>query len=221
MCFFFQAEDGIRDYKVTGVQTCALPIYRRAELPDVKTPAHGARALVAECQLIDLRLPLAIERSPQHDGARTQIEPLCETHRAEEIQPRGRFARDLGPRVAVGGGDHVEREARRLCRRHERPRGRGGEDQVDYADRARCGAHWNTTGSCGSLAPTRRGSAAIKASTDAPSKSVPMHFRSSEIASTGMRPERYARALVIASNASATWTMRAASGISSPRKPYG
>src|SRR5205807_6218753 len=23
----FQAEDGIRDYKVTGVQTCALPIY--------------------------------------------------------------------------------------------------------------------------------------------------------------------------------------------------
>src|SRR5256885_7788471 len=26
LCFFFQAEDGIRDYKVTGVQTCALPI---------------------------------------------------------------------------------------------------------------------------------------------------------------------------------------------------
>ena len=27
MCFFFQAEDGIRDYDVTGVQTCALPIF--------------------------------------------------------------------------------------------------------------------------------------------------------------------------------------------------
>src|SRR5256885_9687467 len=27
--FFFQAEDGIRDYKVTGVQTCALPICSR------------------------------------------------------------------------------------------------------------------------------------------------------------------------------------------------
>src|SRR5437016_11816423 len=25
--FFFQAEDGIRDWSVTGVQTCALPIY--------------------------------------------------------------------------------------------------------------------------------------------------------------------------------------------------
>src|SRR2546430_6422882 len=27
--FFFQAEDGIRDLTVTGVQTCALPIYLR------------------------------------------------------------------------------------------------------------------------------------------------------------------------------------------------
>src|SRR5260370_4392679 len=26
--FFFQAEDGIRDSSVTGVQTCALPIYQ-------------------------------------------------------------------------------------------------------------------------------------------------------------------------------------------------
>ena len=26
-CFFFQAEDGIRDIGVTGVQTCALQIY--------------------------------------------------------------------------------------------------------------------------------------------------------------------------------------------------
>src|SRR5256885_8951868 len=29
--FFFQAEDGIRDYKVTGVQTCALPISPRGK----------------------------------------------------------------------------------------------------------------------------------------------------------------------------------------------
>src|SRR5207248_7887217 len=28
LCFFFQAEDGIRDRTVTGVQTCALPIWR-------------------------------------------------------------------------------------------------------------------------------------------------------------------------------------------------
>src|SRR2546427_8466333 len=29
--FFFQAEDGIRDLTVTGVQTCALPIFERLE----------------------------------------------------------------------------------------------------------------------------------------------------------------------------------------------
>src|SRR5712692_10830408 len=29
--FFFQAEDGIRDGTVTGVKTCALPIWRRIE----------------------------------------------------------------------------------------------------------------------------------------------------------------------------------------------
>src|SRR5690606_39518371 len=30
--FFFQAEDGIRDFHVTGVQTCALPILNNADL---------------------------------------------------------------------------------------------------------------------------------------------------------------------------------------------
>ena len=29
--FFFQAEDGIRDYDVTGVQTCALPIFDQTD----------------------------------------------------------------------------------------------------------------------------------------------------------------------------------------------
>src|SRR5256885_4002025 len=33
--FFFQAEDGIRDYKVTGVQTCALPIFRLLRLREL------------------------------------------------------------------------------------------------------------------------------------------------------------------------------------------
>src|ERR1039457_7575846 len=37
---FCQAEDGIRDYKVTGVQTCALPIYPTAQ---VRGAAHLGR----------------------------------------------------------------------------------------------------------------------------------------------------------------------------------
>src|SRR5690606_40195793 len=39
--FFFQAEDGIRDFHVTGVQTCALPI--SAALAD-----EGANVVVAD-----------------------------------------------------------------------------------------------------------------------------------------------------------------------------
>src|SRR5699024_3706142 len=33
-CFFFQAEDGIRDRNVTGVQTCALPISSAGSWPE-------------------------------------------------------------------------------------------------------------------------------------------------------------------------------------------
>src|SRR5256885_9596769 len=36
--FFFQAEDGIRDYKVTGVQTCALPILEERRLQTAGAP---------------------------------------------------------------------------------------------------------------------------------------------------------------------------------------
>src|SRR5690606_40951684 len=39
--FFFQAEDGIRDFHVTGVQTCALPISGPRSLQP--TFAHGPR----------------------------------------------------------------------------------------------------------------------------------------------------------------------------------
>src|SRR5437773_6541181 len=35
--FFFQAEDGIRDRDVTGVQTCALPIYKARSIKPSKT----------------------------------------------------------------------------------------------------------------------------------------------------------------------------------------
>src|SRR2546426_11664004 len=40
--FFFQAEDGIRDYKVTGVQTCALPILPGTLGTGGSVPAPGA-----------------------------------------------------------------------------------------------------------------------------------------------------------------------------------
>src|SRR5260370_39667470 len=39
--FFFQAEDGIRDSSVTGVQTCALPICNR-RIPVIEDSGYGA-----------------------------------------------------------------------------------------------------------------------------------------------------------------------------------
>src|SRR5207244_10105119 len=36
LCFFFQAEDGIRDDLVTGVQTCALPIWSSKSLEPLR-----------------------------------------------------------------------------------------------------------------------------------------------------------------------------------------
>src|SRR5437870_10373716 len=40
--FFFQAEDGIRDGHVTGVQTCALPICASSPLPAVPTSCRSS-----------------------------------------------------------------------------------------------------------------------------------------------------------------------------------
>src|SRR2546427_3730280 len=45
--FFFQAEDGIRDLTVTGVQTCALPISCRARGGDPTSAVHEVRELGA------------------------------------------------------------------------------------------------------------------------------------------------------------------------------
>src|SRR5699024_11656177 len=52
-CFFFQAEDGIRDRNVTGVQTCALPIFGFLNvLAAVDAAQDGARPDVL-AQILD------------------------------------------------------------------------------------------------------------------------------------------------------------------------
>src|SRR5256884_4127837 len=42
--FFFQAEDGIRDVAVTGVQTCALPISTAKKLHQIRAALQGLKA---------------------------------------------------------------------------------------------------------------------------------------------------------------------------------
>ena len=49
MFFFFQAEDGIRDWSVTGVQTCALPIKKSDKGAVLITPFK-----ICHCMLLTL-----------------------------------------------------------------------------------------------------------------------------------------------------------------------
>src|SRR5262249_60112039 len=55
--FFFQAEDGIRDWSVTGVQTCALPILLGC--------ARAARMSASRCSFAGVRMILQAIRSEE------------------------------------------------------------------------------------------------------------------------------------------------------------
>src|SRR5205823_11904562 len=57
--FFFQAEDGIRDKLVTGVQTCALPI--SVLLAHQTGRAHELAIATARLSPLPLKLALAVE----------------------------------------------------------------------------------------------------------------------------------------------------------------
>src|SRR5271169_2538309 len=52
--FFFQAEDGIRDATVTGVQTCALPIWRRRLATERPAPPGNACQLQRRCGVVGI-----------------------------------------------------------------------------------------------------------------------------------------------------------------------
>src|SRR3712207_8929176 len=85
MFFFFQAEDGIRDIGVTGVQTCALPICAglpRARQAEVLTHA-GQREADGE-QLERVGGPRDAAGQQQAALERTEPDPVDGFLRSEE-----------------------------------------------------------------------------------------------------------------------------------------
>src|SRR5690606_39909078 len=50
--FFFQAEDGIRDFHVTGVQTCALPILTKAKFSRQDLRTSSLRKMLCALQFV-------------------------------------------------------------------------------------------------------------------------------------------------------------------------
>src|SRR5439155_17217544 len=98
--FFFQAEDGIRDGHVTGVQTCALPIFclGNAQPSEFRTePLMGLRFATAFL----------------HDGRAATVAQAIELHGGEEI---GRAScRERG--WIGGGGGGLNKKKNRKARK--------------------------------------------------------------------------------------------------------
>src|SRR5207249_5165550 len=92
--FFFQAEDGIRDRNVTGVQTCALPIAkgaaeaaRRAALAADAAKRNGAEQAREDQSGMRLDLASAIADASK-DAAQTAADASREASRAAEAAAR-------------------------------------------------------------------------------------------------------------------------------------
>src|SRR5204863_5086350 len=107
-CFFFQAEDGIRDLYVTGVQTCALPISRSSarrtpRRRDVR-PARRAPARIAEARRQPRSGPCRRTRGRSGRSEERRVGKECRsrwtpyhkkktTHKQEYILPTDRHVR--------------------------------------------------------------------------------------------------------------------------------
>src|SRR5437879_8444115 len=81
--FFFQAEDGIRDTSVTGVQTCALPIYwigklRRGHSPN---PAEDSPSVQGRVALLAIAHRTTRASRSQKSCVNTQDRPRSEERR--------------------------------------------------------------------------------------------------------------------------------------------
>src|SRR5437773_5599248 len=127
--FFFQAEDGIRDRDVTGVQTCALPIWRalfeaRRELkagPQHPGAAQDDLQLVLSSRLVGCRGAGDLELSPRlvqpgvrmAGAARRLAEPAGVRGRRSRLEERDRAA----PQRRAGQ-DQRDRKSTRLNSSH-------------------------------------------------------------------------------------------------------
>src|SRR6266567_4411581 len=111
--FFFQAEDGIRDLTVTGVQTCALPISRAGppRLRSGSTPASAFAACRGSCRPARPARAPAPEPGPPARGA-------C----AVAAATGGRGGRGRTVRRGRGGGERAVRRGHAGTRRGVRCR---------------------------------------------------------------------------------------------------
>src|SRR5437762_11757511 len=106
--FFFQAEDGIRDTSVTGVQTCALPILPPRALGRLGLPARAARHRDSAAGE-----GVRGRRLLRRDDARSAV-PSCDDRRGGPRSEERRVGKE--GRSRWGGG----------CEKKKREVGKGG-----------------------------------------------------------------------------------------------
>src|SRR5438445_3859138 len=105
--FFFQAEDGIRDIGVTGVQTCALPIWPRAHDRDPtgrRVALVGAGPAGLACADILVRngvQPVVFDRHERIGGLLTFGIPPFKLEK-EVLQMRHEIMADMGVEFRLG-----------------------------------------------------------------------------------------------------------------------
>src|SRR5438034_2325314 len=83
--FFFQAEDGIRDHRVTGVQTCALPISNSNATTNGGTPSGDSstpKAQTSDSGSSSVEVAAAISVSVVHASSLAILPD--HRHRSEE-----------------------------------------------------------------------------------------------------------------------------------------
>src|SRR6478736_8648515 len=89
--FFFQAEDGIRDLTVTGVQTCALPIFAEVEMTCTHVVVMHAGRVVTQgpvAELVDSEDTTIVDlpEHVDHDVIRAGVHALEATDGITEVR---------------------------------------------------------------------------------------------------------------------------------------
>src|SRR5687768_944330 len=125
--FFFQAEDGIRDVAVTGVQTCALPISPRPHGP-LLCIGELEEPLALDRRAVDLEGPALVPRERDLGAVRRQIDAapyVVDVGRPDQVFDRD-ATESLAERARLESGGRRNDIGRRVGDGRRRPVGRGG-----------------------------------------------------------------------------------------------
>src|SRR5207237_8487289 len=109
LCFFFQAEDGIRDSSVTGVQTCALPISPEHPFPAGTEDCYAALTwAAASAPDLSADAGRVVVAGDSAGGNLAAVVALMAKDRSEERRVGG----ECGAGAEGGGGREGRRSGR-------------------------------------------------------------------------------------------------------------